>query len=204
MRERTSYLLVASFLLIALPVRAQGPGDTSLWHMTKVSLTSGQGALTSGLDAAAAFEKGSRTCELVLNKDRGYVVCGINREHYYVGAHVAFFKGIPNIGPRVDLKLGRFSTIHWFALSAGEPDFDTDDPKPELSLNFFTFFNAIYIDLSPITLSYSHLFFQNEIFNMPGISLNVSASDHMDLVAGLDYLRESETPLFRIGGSYTF
>ncbi len=170
------------------------------YKFEKVTLTSGQGALSSGLDATMLMKSGNRELELVLEKDLQWAVWDFNiTPKIQVSPSAGYFYGTPWIGPRFALKpLPHLTLMNWTTVSMGKPE------KPNWHAEFLNNFAGAYLGgFGPVSVGWGMLHFQNQKpQHMPGATFSRDLGDGYSAMTGLDYNITKNKPLYRIGVSW--
>lgn len=185
--------------LVLLPILAYAQfGDL---RISKVRVSSGRGALTSGLDIFVSFSGEGRELGITGNAERVYAVYGWDiLPALTISASGGFFKNTPWLGPQLKFKVGdHLSLLHWSGISTGEPE----HPAPEV--NFFFTFTGSYLSWSDFTASFaSQKLMDNEWWYLPGFAYNPPIGDRAHGIVGVDYNTVTEEVYFRLGVKYTF
>jgi len=173
--------------------------STKIFHLSSIDLSSGKGAITSGLYLSFSFEN-KKTILLTTISEKDLSVAYFYRlfgDKLLIGPSMGYFYNIPWAGPEIifsPIKL--ISTFHWFGFSPGVPDGQIEPAK-----SIFLFgVNSISLNVWRLQGTYCLINYMN---NKPQhtVSLKYSQKVNSNFLVytdvGYDFLNQGQ--LLKIG-----
>lgn len=191
-------------LFIFAPMSAQAQLSLGDIPLSSAELNSGQGVITSGLDANAVFENSSRQLYVRGNSTRFYIKHGWNlNDHVRIDASGGAFKLVPCIGPQLTFNLGPVTNYTWTGVSFGHEKLNLGRTK----LMFWQ--NTTFVSAGPLLLSYSVLEFNvtspDRVQHLVGVKFKIPVNSHFKGSLGIttELSGSAYTPLWGIGVTYS-
>lgn len=217
MLKRSAYVLFFALfttLNLATPTAAQNSG----WTADKVGFNSGQGVITSGLDAKFVATSNTNRIYLRANSDRFYLKYGWDITNWLrLDASGGAFKFTPWLGPQVTFSFdlipvwtngGAFTNYTWAGVSFGDEKLNLENTKAMFWQNT-SFLSLGAFSNTSLLLSYSAVRFRivppNRVLHMTGARYKVPAkfkdvgTVQFSLGIAVDLNADSYTPLWNFG-----
>ncbi len=188
MKVRALFLIIASVLAVAKPVSAQ-------YKLHRLSVSSGQDAIASGITGIARFTNGRNIAEFAAQPEQAWFIYGAKRDgrvSVVLGGSVGHFQEAPYVGPYLtaDASLGRavgvpvsVGAIFWPAFFAWEPKKWKNDGVENTEPLYLGAFGGVGASFGPVGLSYHLLNFMDDPWNeLPGVRVTLPVRS--DLTVG--------------------
>jgi hypothetical protein len=171
-------------------------------RISDITISSGRGALSSGIDASINIDLDKAGSNLVFEVAHDFVQ-GIYTKQYgsiAVGPSAGFFENAPWVGPYLRYTPTSYITfVTWEGISAGLAN------APAFEVKYSFAYNSLRIDLGPFWISHTALSFQSERLNqLTGAGFTVSLADNMSCSIGCDYSLRDQASLFSSSLCYRF
>ncbi len=172
-------------------------------HISDFTISSGRGALSSGLFASVNTKFG-QTGTMGLNQPTlalemcDAFVQAIYTETYgslTVGPSAGFFKNAPWVAPFIKFKPTSYITfVSWTGISAGQAN------APAFEAKFSFAYHSLRVDIGPVWVSHTLISFQKDRLNqLSGAGFNIPLSSKMTCFVGCAYSLRDSDPLFSAG-----
>jgi len=167
-----------------------------------ITVSSGRGALSSGLYVGINIDPGDTTANLTFEATADYVQAIYVKKFgiLSIGPSAGYFQNAPWIGPFIKIQPADFiSLVSWEGVSAGQ----ANDPAFNVQYSFA--YNSLRIDVAPVYVCFTTLSFQKDRLNcLVGSGFTIPLGKKISFGVSCDYsLRDSE-PLFASSISYQF
>lgn len=198
------FVLVVAFIM-SNSILAQKPKVIKIgnYRLTDVSITSGKGALTSGLDTRFDFSNykdSNGVLFLQANSDRATIHWGRKFGNFQFIESFGSFKNIPWTGPMLLYQLGPIDLIAWNAVGFAKSD---KLQEPGYTPQFFCSYEGIGITfLKKNRIGGAILYFGTEPMNwFLSYKRSMYIGKRSKLIAEITYNRNLDIPMFVIGYS---
>lgn len=194
-------LLLLSVILSAILVFAQTDSTESSENLklSSIEISSGKGAVTSGLYAYLNMESNGNVFQVCLSENDLELtyLFRLFKGKAYLGPNVGYFYNVPYGGPMLTINPSKyFSTLHWFGWIMGEPGGKIEVENSQLIFAI----NAFNVHVWHFTASYCLINYlkndpQHTVSLKYNQEINKNFSAYTDI--GWDFLNDSQ--LLKIG-----
>lgn len=170
-------------------------------ELKSIQANIGKSAITSGYDITLSFAGQNRNFRVTGNQSRVYIVYQLeDKWHLKTSASGGFYKNMPWAGPLVIFSPTKFlSTMHWYGVSAGNPDL------PAWNMRVMFCYNDIAFSFKGFRFAYALFEFMDEgMKSLPGIGYSGKINSSWSFSISTDYNVDDHEPLFQFGLKQTF
>ncbi|MCX6815312.1 MAG: hypothetical protein NT120_00480 [Candidatus Aenigmarchaeota archaeon] len=169
------------------------------FKMSQIVVSSGEGALTSGLDVYVEMRDTTFwKFSLQANSERAYFMYGYDTPYFTLYASGGVFRNTPWFGPRIDFRFAFIEMFYWHAWQTGELEYPKWDVRYQASI---TYASASWRGFKA---SYLVMDFLGDWIHLPGCEYSTSINERVKFALGMDYHVEKMKPLFRVEIRYKF
>lgn len=185
-------LLCVLFLgLTTLSSFAQAPPQDD-YRLSDITVSSGKGALSSGVFASATVMNTSWRLIFQVNNDFVQAMYGTNEGSLFLAGSGGFFMNTPWVGPYIEVQPWDFLfAVSWIGVSAGKGGEPSTDPQ------LFFLFHSVRVTMGPFYASHTLIHYQKDVPNhLPGIGWNFTLGTKVTCSIGAEYTLRDKEPLF--------
>ncbi len=154
-----TFICFLLLLLMSSSAFTQSKNDSTSIRLSSIDISSGKGAITSGLYVYVNFESNKTMLQATISENDLEITYfyRLFKDKLLVGPNVGYFYNVPYAGPIVIFSPVKFiSTLHWYGWSAGKPG-----EKIEPNTSFLYGINAITLNAWRFNATYCLINYMN-------------------------------------------
>lgn len=204
--KQTLFLLLFAILGFTFTSSAQEA------RIKDVTISSGRGALSSGLFAGVNVDFGTTVNEYLVrsSSNLAFEACNdfvqaiytvtFDSGSIFIGQSAGFFQNAFWVGPYFKfVPMKWLSIVSWNGVSGGQAN------APAFDLRFSFSYTSVRTDVGPFWVSHTLISFQKERLNqLTGAGFNVPLGSKVNIATGCDYTWRDHAPLFSSALTYSF
>lgn len=167
------------------------------YKISDVTISSGRGALSSGIFGSVNIVSENRRLIFEVEKDFVEAMYGSQQGDFFLAGSGGFFQNTPWVGPYIIFKKGILTAVSWNGIAAGQAN------NPEWKLKFLFAFHSVRLDLSPFYIAWTRISFQKDAVNdLPGAGIGFKFGNQISCSVGGEYTLRDKKPLFGASLNY--
>ena len=188
------------FILFFALVGTVGAQQEDHYHLSSLTVSSGEGALSSGIFASATIQ--NNNTKLIFEVCSSFVQAMYGKQvgDFFIAGSGGAFDNTPWVGPYVV-----YNPANWISLTTWEGASAGVDKHPDIKhIQFYFAYNNLRLNYSVLYLQWSLIHFQKDVpNNLPGGGISLPLGKYT-VFAGCDYSLRDHKPLYSAGVTAAF